>query len=378
MNSLRLTRPVLAVFVGAIWATAAFADTSDIANIPDILRNYRFITSRSTVEVSGGLPVFSVDWNVAGKFGLATGYDGLFTPTPSPTATPPALSGHASFVNVNAYMFHPMSAGPASAIAIDLDKTLNLSGLKGTFKIPNDIHFTGDDGQGIPMNLEAVIRGPLLHLTGATLPVPTCATCGINMYKVDALAVIGPYADINLDGVVNSADLHVLMSHIGMQTGATFEQGDVDGNGAVDGNDFLAWQRSLGAATSLSAFSDLSTNGTAVPEPATFALFTMAVALLSIPRRKRRRILKEPQRHREHGDMQLIFDGIYRINGMIFESNVCPVDPVNPVKKTSSPCSLCFCGFIPVDGSHRPPQKRPSPSHFLTCPSQPASLQWMA
>ena len=283
--SLLLCQAVFATFLGTIWATAAVADSSDVS-IPDILRNYRFITSRSTVEVSGGLPVFSVDWNVAGKFGLATGYDGLLTPTPPPTATPPEVSGHASFVNVNAYMFHPMSAGPASPIAIDLDSTLNLSGLKGTFKVPSDIHFTGDDGQGIPMNLEAVIRGPLLHLTGATLPVPTCATCGINMYKIDALAVIGPYADINLDGVVNSADLHVLMSNIGMQSGATFEQGDVDGNGTVDGNDFLAWQRTLGAATSLSAFSDLSTSGSEVPEPATLALLATFAAMFGIASRK--------------------------------------------------------------------------------------------
>src|SRR5262249_34808302 len=152
----------------------------------------------STVEVSGGLPVFSVDWNVAGKFGLDTGYDGLLTPTPPPTTTPPVLSGHASFVNVDAYMFHPMSAGPASAVAIDLNQTLNLTCLKGTFKVPSDIHFTGDDGQGIPMQLEAVTRGPLLHLTGATLPVPTCATCGINMYKIDAYAFLGPFADFNL------------------------------------------------------------------------------------------------------------------------------------------------------------------------------------
>lgn len=273
-----LRRAVFAAFVGMTWATAALADSPD-ATIPDILRNYRFISSRSTVEVSGGLPVFSVDWNVAGKFGLASGYDGLLTPTSTPT-----LSGHASFVDVDAYMFHPLSAGPASAIAIDLDRTLNLSGLKGTFKVPGDIHFTGEDGQGIPINLEAVLKGPLLHLTGATLPVPTCASCGINMYKVDALAVVGPYADINLDGVVNDADWRILTSNIGPKTGATFEQGDIDGNGVVDGTDLLLWQRSLGAATSLSEFSNLSASGSAVPEPATL---TLAAAILAIALMKR-------------------------------------------------------------------------------------------
>lgn len=285
MKRLHLSRLALAVVVGASWASVSLADTDDVAGIPEILRNFRFITSKSTVEVSGGLPVFDVDWNVAGKFGLATGYDGLLTPAPPPTTTPPALSGHASFVNVNAYMFHPMSAGPASAIAIDLNQTLNLTGLKGTFKIPSDIHFTGDDGQGIPIQLEAVIHGPLLHLTGATLPVPTCASCGINMYKVDAFATIAPYADFNLDGVIDSKDEQILKSNMGMLTGATFEQGDTNGDGAVDGLDFLLWQQSLGTATSLSAFSDLSTSGTSVPEPATSILVTAILASALMRRR---------------------------------------------------------------------------------------------
>jgi hypothetical protein len=289
MNSLHRTRAFLAVFVGAFWAGAALADTTDIADIPDFLRDYRFITSKSTVEVSGGLPVFSYDLNIAGKFGLVTGYDGLETPTPTPVVSPPVISGHAEFVNVKGILFNPRSASPLPTPGWDLDKTLNLSGLKGTFKVPSDIHFTGDDGQGIPMQLEAVIRGPLLHLTGATLPVPTCATCGINMYKVDAFATIAPYADFNLDGVVDSKDLHILMSNMGMQSSTSFEQGDTNGDGAVDGSDFLLWQRTLGTATNLSAFSDLSASGTSVPEPATLSLACAITALALIKRHIRRK-----------------------------------------------------------------------------------------
>jgi hypothetical protein len=284
-RTLLLARPFLAVLVTTLWATAALANSTDIADIPDILHNYRFITSHSIVEVSGGLPVFSYDLNIAGKFGLVTGYNGLETPTPSPIATPPAVSGHAEFVNVKGLLFNPRSASPLPGL--DLDTTLNLTGLKGTFKVPSDIHFTGNDGQGIPIQLEAVTRGPLLHLTGATLPVPTCASCGINMYKVDAFATLSPYADFNLDGVVDNKDLRVIMSNIGLQNGANFEQGDTDGNGVVDGNDLLEWQRSFGAATSLSAFSDLSAGGAAVPEPATITLIAMLAASFGIRTRTR-------------------------------------------------------------------------------------------
>jgi hypothetical protein len=138
------------------------------------------------------------------------------------------------------------------------------------------------------MQLEAVIYGPLLHLTGATLPVPTCASCGINMYKVDAFATIAPYADFNLDGVVDGKDLHILMSNLGTVGGASFEQGDTDGDGNVDGADFVLWQRELGAATSLSAFSYVSASGTAVPEPTSLSLVGALMAFATVIRCKRR------------------------------------------------------------------------------------------
>ena len=77
------------------------------------------------------------------------------------------------------------------------------------------------------------------------------------------------------------------MSNIGLQTGATFEQGDTDGNGTVDGNDFLQWQRSFGAATSLTAFSDLSTDGTTVPKPATITLIALLAASFGFRARTR-------------------------------------------------------------------------------------------
>ena len=260
-RSVLLVRFAFAALVAIIGSTWALADSSDIPILspPDVLHNFRFITSHSTVEQSGGLPPYTIDWNVAGKFGLSVGFNHILTPTP--TATPPAITGRAAFVNVDAYLFHPQSAGPASAIALDLDSVLNLTGLKGTFQVPTDLHFSGDDDQGIPIQMEAVIHGPLVHITGATLPVPTCATCGINMYKIDAYAFLGPFADFNLDGTIDRKDLQILMSNRGMRSGATFEQGDANGDGAVDGSDFLLWQPTLGATTSLSAFSDLSTSG---------------------------------------------------------------------------------------------------------------------
>src|SRR3954471_15680609 len=112
------------------------------AQPPDFLRDYRFVPLRSNVHVSGGSPGYDMDLSILGKFGLVTGYDYEV----SPTAHVPTLVPHAEFVDVHAILFNPRSAAPTPVPGWDLDKTLNLSGLKGTFNDPNLLHFTGVDG----------------------------------------------------------------------------------------------------------------------------------------------------------------------------------------------------------------------------------------
>ena len=51
---------------------------------------------------------------------------------------------------------------------------------------------------------------------------------------------------ISKDG--RQLDADELSSNIGTFAHATFEQGDADGDADVDGDDFLAWQREIGAA----------------------------------------------------------------------------------------------------------------------------------
>jgi hypothetical protein len=50
-------------------------------------------------------------------------------------------------------------------------------------------------------------------------------------------------ADFNRDNVVNAADLSDWQAGFGTASGATPVMGDADRNGAVDGADFLVWQR---------------------------------------------------------------------------------------------------------------------------------------
>jgi hypothetical protein len=265
-----------------VFATAAVVAmvlaSSALADPPDILRDYRFVPAHSNVHVSGGSPGYNMDLSIAGRFGLVTGYDYEV----SPTAHTPTLVPHAEFVDVKAILFNPLSAAPTPVPGWDLDKTLNLTGLKGTFSDPSDLHFSGSDGQGIPIQLEAVLRGPLLHLTGMNFLPPTCFTCTQYVgYKVDALAVTRPYADFNLDGVVDAADYAIWRENGGTAADASFDQGDANGDGVIDAADYVVWRRTLGPATSLSEFGGSNLAVNTVPEPATFALVLPAAMFLA-------------------------------------------------------------------------------------------------
>ncbi|HEY1687117.1 MAG TPA: dockerin type I domain-containing protein [Tepidisphaeraceae bacterium] len=81
--------------------------------------------------------------------------------------------------------------------------------------------------------------------------------------------------DLDLDGVVTSADLGVLDAHLG-STNADWAEGDLNYDGKVNGDDLSLLM--LGAAESNGV------NISSVPEPATMAL--LAIPLLGIRRRK--------------------------------------------------------------------------------------------
>src|SRR6478609_3424700 len=98
-----------AVLCGLVAAVAAWPQSRAIADPPDILRSYRFITDKSTVEVTGGIA--GIDWplNILGGFGLVTGYNYGFG---GPTAHAPTLEPFAEFIDVNAILFDPRRASP--------------------------------------------------------------------------------------------------------------------------------------------------------------------------------------------------------------------------------------------------------------------------
>jgi hypothetical protein len=240
------------------------------AQQPDTLQKFRFIPSRSTLDVTGSAAGIRQKFFTYGKFGLETGMEG---------------GPHAEFVGVDSRLV------PDSSLSFvwSTDHTLNLRGLAGSFSPfdPSQITFQGVDGQGAPFQMTGVQRGRLLHLVGENDPV----CCNHFKYKFDALAYLAPYGDFTLDGIVDKHDVEVLSSNIGTFANATFEQGDADGDGDVDGDDFLAWQREIGPATPMSAFASATSSGSAlnfnaVPEPLTMALLSTTAAVLLCMRRR--------------------------------------------------------------------------------------------
>ncbi|HTQ40127.1 MAG TPA: dockerin type I repeat-containing protein [Pirellulales bacterium] len=283
---------------------AAAQDSSDqsaggqsiVANPPIFLRDYRFIPIDTTVHVTGGPQNYNLNLTIVGGFGLETGY--LAEPTPVASSTSSSgLEPFAKFVNVHGILVNPISASPVPVTTVsttplptpgwDLDKTLNLSGLTGTFTPgdPNDLFFLGADGQGVAERYEATLSDGWLHLTGGTTDPPSTNAV---LYQVNAWAHLLPFPDFNADGVISAADVVEMEQALAnpqafeAQNDLTSDDllalGDVNGDGKFNGADLQALLAILKTGGGSAA--------APIPEPAGFTLFVLAVSGWCIIRRR--------------------------------------------------------------------------------------------
>ena len=102
-------------------------------------------------------------------------------------------------------------------------------------------------------------------------------------------------SDFNFSRTVDAADLAIWQTGYGTASGATRLMGDANGDGDVDGRDFLVWQRGETtdpfSATELEQWQSAYNGGqlaalTTVPEPGSIMLTWLAV-LFSVATRKR-------------------------------------------------------------------------------------------
>ena len=262
-------RLLIAFLCGALIANLSLAQP------PDRLTEYRFLSRHSTLDVEGGFAGFDIEANIFGTFGFVEGFRFEF----------PTLEPYAAFIDVRAKAINPTDFGPYS---FDLDQSLNLTGLKGKplpVAAPFDVFkFRGEDGQGAPMDLTVIKLGRWLYMHGANDP----GCCDFFNYEIEAIARRTPYADFTEDDRVDAADAAAWISAYGTSAG-----GDANGDADSDGDDFLNWQRQLGETMpSLETFAALAALGaesaslSSVPEPsALFLLISMGLAGICLRRR---------------------------------------------------------------------------------------------
>lgn len=243
-------------WVGSL-AQVAQAQVSDA---PTFHRSYRFLSSQSVLNESGGFFPRDVDYQVFGTFDLVTGWDDR--------ESWPGQS--AKFENVDAWASHPLAD-----MIINLDDALNLSGLKGEqlpVLAPFDVYrFDGKTENESSVRLFARILTPWIYLNGETTPPPGGAD--MLQYKLDAVARQFPYADFDDSGVVDADDLSEWESAFGASAPNALTLppvGDANGDQMVDGADFLSWQRQLGETPPPHPAPE--GGAAAVPEPGAMAL----------------------------------------------------------------------------------------------------------
>jgi dockerin type I repeat protein len=259
-----VARPVLVWLSLAALVLAGFLCSIAAADPPLSLTDYRFITPKSVVDVTSRTGGADMQLNILGRFGLVKGWNEEV----DPTTQVPELIPFAQFTNVKAILFDPRRATLLPSPGWDLDKTLNLSGLPGTFTVPDHLFFLGADGQGQAIILQATITGPLLHLTGGS----SDPCCNYDLYSVNAWAHQLPWADFNSDGRVDASDYATWRQNLGA-TVTPASDGDANGDGVVDASDYVIWRAQSGQTDGMSSL----TSGQ-VPESGT--IVTTLIALV--------------------------------------------------------------------------------------------------
>lgn len=205
-----------------------------------------------------------------------------------------SYEGRASFENAEMWAAPNCQDVPCIAIAIvfDADEILNLEGLMGVqlpIDAPFDVYrFTGTVQSGLPINLFAAVLGSWMYVRGHSEPALDMA--GISGLSVHWLARTSPFADLNSDGVVDTAD-YVMLRHAQASGGASIGSFQ-DGTARISYEDWqqqfgetipdlIAMDAALSAAAGAGALA-----AAAVPEPTT--ALAAVIGFLTLALRLRR------------------------------------------------------------------------------------------
>lgn len=233
---------------------------------PDYLSHYKLVPRASVLHQTGGFAGVDQYYRLLGSYDLHRTL---------------GWTGTASFENAEVWGTI-LSPFPAIAIALDVDQVLNLEGLKGValpVAAPFDVYeFTGKTDDGSSVRLLGSLIGPWMYLRGGTRPPEGSAD--FFTYDIHALARSRPFADLNGDGTVDSADYILLRRNVAAVS-------------AGDGANVADWVQQFGEQlpdfSVYDAVLNASLNGpgpSAVPEPAGVILICFGVAAF-VARRNR-------------------------------------------------------------------------------------------
>lgn len=262
-----MTHKVILLFV--VVATFCGLGISNVPaqSPPDYLSHYKLVPRANVLHQTGGFAGVDQYYRLLGSYDLHRTLE---------------WTGTASFENAEVWG-SIVSPFPAIAIALDVDQLLNLEGLKGValpVAAPFDVYeFTGKTDDGSSVRLLGSLIGPWMYLRGGTQPPEGSAD--FFTYDIRALARSRPFADLNEDGTVDSADYILLRKNVAaVSAGDSVNVADWVQQFGEQLPDFSLYDAVLGA----------SLNGpgpSAVPEPAGVMPFCFGVAAF-VARRNRR------------------------------------------------------------------------------------------
>jgi hypothetical protein len=174
----------------------------------------------------------------------------------------------------------------------------------------NNTFFFDDGDEGDPIDVfndfESLVMHEIGHAIGidhADNGVQSVMSVDFNIYQyvnreldVDDFAaaqfLYGPAlaSDFNKNHLVDAGDLSAWETGYGQTSGAAKTDGDATGDGAVDGADFLRWQRELGQGALVGPQENLH----AVPEPNALLLAVTAAAVFLTLRSSEPRNTRKP------------------------------------------------------------------------------------
>jgi hypothetical protein len=149
---------------------------------------------------------------------------------------------------------------------------------RGRSTLHNTLFGFDDDGESVPGPTLRPDHSGFFAQVNVAAPQPL----PVDAYFDDMWAQLLRPGDVSLDGEVDHTDLARLVANLGQQTAATWDDGDMDGNGQVDMRDLMILRGQLaGAATPVS-------DSAAVPEPAALTLAILGLSALALSRWRRR------------------------------------------------------------------------------------------